>query len=308
VSCGRVFAAATVVLVLTVSAACGGSGSHTAPDDALHDDAISVGSFNFAESELLAEIYAQALEHAGFTVERQLRVGPRELVSPALSSGLVELVPEYAGTALQFLSLGSERPSADTSATHLALLGAAAQHGLVALDPAPAQNTNEFVVTHAVAQRHGLRALSDLATTSSELTFGGPPECPTRPLCLAGLRTVYGASFRAVVALDAGGPLTHEAISEGYVDVALMFSTDPGIGREGLLALDDDLDLQPAENVTPLVHGEVVRRFGPSLVATIDDVSSRLTTEDLRGLNASIDAGDQITDVAARWLAAQGLR
>jgi osmoprotectant transport system substrate-binding protein len=294
--------------MLTVGAACGGSGSSTAPDDALHDDAISVGSFNFAESELLAEIYALALEHAGFTVERQLRVGPRELVSPALSSGLVELVPEYAGTALQFLSLGSERPSADTATTHLALLGAAAQHGLVALDPAPAQNANEFVVTHAVAQRHGLRALSDLAASSSELTFGGPPECPTRPLCLAGLRQVYGASFRAVVALDAGGPLTHEAIAEGYVDVALMFSTDPGIGREGLVALEDDLDLQPAENVTPLVHGEAIRRFGPSLVATIDEVSSRLTTEELRELNASIDGGDRIVDVAARWLAAQGLR
>jgi osmoprotectant transport system substrate-binding protein len=294
--------------MIVACAACGGSSSDGSTRDALNDDAISVGSFNFAESELLAELYAQSLEHAGYTVERELRIGPRELVSPALTTGLVELVPEYAGTALQFLSLGTERPSADPAVTHNALLGAAAQHGLVALDPAPAQNANEFVVTRAIAQRHSLRTVSDLAAASWQLTFGGPPECRSRPLCLEGLRRVYGASFREVVPLDAGGPLTHEAIGDGYVDAALMFSTDPAIRREGLVALQDDLNLQPAENITPLVRLDIVQRFGPALVAAIDAVSHRLTTEDLRELNEAVEGGTPVADAAAKWLSDEGLR
>lgn len=292
------------LLVATTSC---GSGSGDAEPSALGDDAVSIGSFNFSESELLAELYAQAIERAGFPVRRQFGIGPRELVSPALASGLVELVPEYAGTALQFLSLGAESPSADPSTTHTALLTTAAQRGLVALDPAPAQNANEFVVTRDLAQRLALHDLSDLSAAAGDLTFGGPPECPTRPLCLAGLRRVYGISFETIVSLDAGGPMTQEALSEDYVDVALMFSTDPAIESQGLVALRDDLNLQPAENVTPLAHADVLEQFGPDLVAVIDSVSRRLTTRDLRDLNARIGAGTPVADAASAWLDAQGL-
>src|SRR5215207_9021015 len=211
---------------------------------------VTVASFDFAESRLLAEIYAGALERAGVPVRRRLGLGPRELLAPALVSGLVDVVPEYAGTAVQFLSLGRAVPEPDVTATHAALVGALDGSPAQALAPAPAQDANAFVVRRAVADRLGLATLSDVQGAARRLTFGGPPECATRPLCLDGLRDVYGIKFAEVVALDAGGPLTRQALATGIVDVALLFSTDPAIVDDDLVELVDDRALQPAENVT----------------------------------------------------------
>jgi osmoprotectant transport system substrate-binding protein len=286
------------------------SSTEPAPETALGDAAITVGSFNFAESEVVAEIYSQALESEGFAVERKFGLGPRELVAPALAQGLIEVVPEYAGTALQFVSLGEGTATADTRTTHDELVDALerAGNGVIALAPAPAEDANSFVVTQATADEHHIRALSDLAARSDSLTFGGPPECASRPLCLAGLEQVYGIRFGNVLRLDTGGPLTRQALLGDYVDVALLLSTDPAIEVGHLVELIDDRNLQPAENVTPLVRREVIDRFGSGVADRLNAVSARLSTFDLRSLNAELaNQGATLHDVAARWLRAERL-
>ena len=266
------------------------------------EEPITVASFDFTESRLLAEIYAQALERSGLRVRRAFGLGPRELVAPALREGLVDVVPEYAGTAVQFLSVGRAHPEADAAVTHAALTHALQGTVAQALAPAPAQDANAFVVRREVAQRLGLTRMSDLRGVARQLTFGGPPECATRPLCLDGLQKVYGIQFAEVVPLDAGGRLTHQALDSGIVDVALLFSTDPAVGAGDLVELVDDRALQPAENVTPIVRRDAVDRSGTRLVAALDAVSGRLDTDTLRGLNAGVDATGSIRSTATRWL------
>jgi osmoprotectant transport system substrate-binding protein len=262
-----------------------------------------VASFDFAESEVLAEIYSQALEGRGVAVRRAFHLGPREFVAPALAAGMVELVPEYAGTAVQFRSIGATVPPQDASRTHDALVARLDGTRVRALAAAPAQDTNTFVMRRALAEREGVRKLSDLAVTAPRLTLAGPPECPTRPACLSGLEKTYGLRFQEFVPLDAGGPLTREALKNGNVDVAMLFTTDPAIEDDDIVELADDRGLQPAENVTPLVRQEVVDRWGAMVVEAIDDVSRRLTTDALRQLNARVATGTPVNVVAAEWLA-----
>lgn len=291
----------TAALVAVLFAGCTSSrqqpGASPGPDDT-----VTVASFDFAESRLLAELYSQALEAGGYKVRRAFDLGPREFVAPALVGGLVDLVPEYAGTALQFVSLGAVQPGANAEETHEALARGLKEKDVTVLLPAPAQDANTFVVSRRVADRLGLRTLSDVARVGAQLTFGGPPECSARPLCLLGLARVYGIRFREVVPLDAGGPLTRQALGNGVVDVALLFTTDPAVGGPDLVELVDDRGLQPAENVTPLVRTELLDRAGPRLAGAIDAVSRRLTTDDLRQLNTLVAGGADVADVAGTWL------
>lgn len=134
------------------------------------------------------------------------------------------------------------------------------------------------------------------------MTFGGPTECPSRPLCLGGLRSVYGLSFAEFVPLDASGPLTVAAFHSGQIDVGLLFTTDGTIDAEGFVPLRDDRHLQPAENVTPIVRPEVLAAFGPRLADVVNAVSAALTTTDLRAMNAAVDGGASPTAIARTWL------
>jgi len=245
---------------------------------------ISVGSFDFPESVLLAEIYGQALAARGYPVRILPNLGPRELVDPALMKGPLQLVPEYAGSALEFATLGR------LSAT------------------AAAQNTNAIVVTAATAARYGLRSITDLARVAPRLVFGGPPECPERAYCLQGLRRAYGLHFKAFIALDAGGPLTLQALRAGDIGVALLFTTDPNISARHLVVLADDRALQPAENITPVVRRDVVAPYGTRMLTLINAVSARLTTGSLRSLEAQVVLdGRRPRSVAEAWLRAQVL-
>lgn len=287
-----------------------GSCTTTAPrrTSAVGDDAIIVASFNFAESVILAEIYAQALEGGGFKVDRQLDLGTRELVEPALERGLVEFVPEYSGSALTFVTKGEAAATADEQTTYRDLRSALGGRGIIALAPAPAQNKNGVVATAETARRLDLTTISDLAPAASQLVFGGPPECPERPLCLLGLESTYGLKFREFIPLDSGGPLTVQALAQGQVDVGLLFTTDGAIDTNSFVLLEDDRLLQPAENVTPVVHREVVDRFGDELTRLVNAVSAELTTDDLRKLNARVSIeGERARDVAAGWLAEHDL-
>jgi osmoprotectant transport system substrate-binding protein len=304
----RFRAALAGALVLGTLVGCGSGADDRASHDALSDDAITVGSFDFPESQLLAEIYSQALERGGYHVERAFALGPRELVGPALETGMLELVPEYAGTAMQYFSLGKVKPVNDVGAMHDALATVLDRVGIVALEPAPAQDSNVFVVTTRTAGRLNLRRISDLAPHAGSLTIGGPPECEIRPLCLVGLHSVYGLTFEDFVPLGAGGALAGQALRENQVDVALLFSTAPGLANQGLVVLNDDRNLQPAENITPLVRSEVVERWGPELVDRVNAVSRHLTTVGLQGLNERLVDGESIALVAADFLDEQGLR
>ncbi|MCU1430214.1 MAG: L-proline glycine betaine binding transporter protein ProX [Actinomycetia bacterium] len=307
----RTFAVLCLTVILAALVACSSTSSQSASPNvskALRDDSITVGSFDFAESHVLAEIYSKALEGGGYHVRRAFDLGPREFVAPALSRGLIEFVPEYAGTALHFSSLGLRSATSNVRATHDSLVRTLEKSHVTALAPAPAQDANTFVVTRATAAHDGLRTLSDVANVAHDLTFGGPPECPSRPQCLAGLEQVYGLKFKEFVRLDAGGPVTRQALKDGYVDVALLFTTDPSIKRDGLVELIDDRDLQPAENVIPLVRTEVVDHFGPGLVALVNAVSTRITTAVLSDLNAQVESGKSDAAVAATWLNEESLR
>jgi osmoprotectant transport system substrate-binding protein len=303
---GAWFLAVACIGILLVSA-CAFDPQASRSASVLVDDAITVGSFDFPESELLAEIYALALEDRGFEVERMAGIGPREVVQPALAAGLLEFVPEYSGTALQFVTLGKSKPVPDVDTTHDALVKALAGGPLVALEPSPAQDKNAFVVTRETADKYRLEAISDLREVAPKLTFGGPPECPTRPFCLPGLEKVYGLRFGSFISLDAGGPLTHDALQNDYVDVALLFTTDPQLVGGNLVELIDDRRLQPAENVTPVVRREVIVRGGPELKAVVNHVSGQITTATLRQLTARAAAGIDVSRVAREWITAQDL-
>jgi osmoprotectant transport system substrate-binding protein len=269
---------------------------------------ITVGSFDFPESVLLAEIYGQALAEDNFPVRILPDLGSRELVDSALMSGLVQLVPEYAGSALEFFSLGRLSATSDAAAASRALTGSVAGRGLVPASPAPAQDANAIVVTAATAARYGLRSIADLARLAPGLMFGGPPECPGRAYCLPGLKRVYGLRFKAFIPLDAGGPLTLQALEEGDIGVALLFTTDPDIPARHLVVLADDRGLQPAENITPVVRRDVIARYGPNLLAALNAVSALLDTGELRALDAQVElAGQDPRLVAGRWLRAHGL-
>lgn len=289
-----------IVVVALLGACTRGSGP-TGGSAVLTDGAITVGSFDFPESELLAEIYAQSLARAGFSVDRNFDLGPRELVLPAMQRGLVELVPEYQGSALEFLG---GVPSADASATQTALLAALAARGLRGLPAAPAQDQNAFVVTDSTARRLHLRELSDLATTGGTLRLGGPEECADRRLCMRGLEDVYGIRFASFVPLDTGGPLTVQALRQGFVDVGLLFTSSAALEGGDLLELTDDRRLEPSEHIVPVIRPELLQRFGGGVARALATVTSPLTTGDLRRMNAEVQSGRSIAEVAAAWVAA----
>ena len=270
-------------------------------------DALVVASFNFPESELVAELYAQVLEAGGVPVQRQLGLGPRELVLPALEQGLVDLVPEYAGSALAAVDGDREVRLQDSTAVLRALRSELATMGLRALAAASAQNQNGLVVTGATAAAQDLRVVSDLAGLAHDLTLGGPPECPGRPYCLRGLDQVYGLQFGGFVGFE-GQDRARRALEDGVVDVAVMFTTDGRLAGDGLVLLDDDRALQPVENIVPVVRVEAVDRYGDRVARQLREVSARLTTTNLRFLNwrVSVARGD-IAAEARGWLLRHGL-
>jgi osmoprotectant transport system substrate-binding protein len=269
---------------------------------------ITVGSFDFPESVLLAYLYADVLAGRGYPIRVLPDLGTRELVDPALMAGLIQLVPEYSGSALEFASLGRVHATANVSVTDAALARSVASRGLVTGRQAAAQDGNAIVVTAATAARYRLRTIADLARVAHRLVFGGPPECPERLYCLPGLRLRYGLRFREFVPLDAGGPLTRQALAAGDINVALLFTTDPAIRARHLVVLADNHDLQPAENIVPVLRRAAVRRYGPGLLAAVNILSARLSTAVLTGLDAQVEQdGRAPRAVAQRWVRAQGL-
>lgn len=268
---------------------------------------VVVTSFNFTESSLLAEIYAQSLEHAGIPVRRDFDLGPREIVRAALHRGLADLVPEYLGSALAGAdphAVVSHRPAAALLAD---LRRAAARWGLTVLRPAAATDQNGFAVLKSTAARLQLHTLSDLARVSRSLVLGGGTECPTRPFCLPGLRRVYGIRFRRFVAFD-DEQQRATALEQGVIDVEVTFTTDPRLADGSMVLLRDDRGLQPAESVVPIVTDRVVREYGSRLTGAVNAVSGTLDSRSLRFLNWRVAvAGKDPRAEAHNWLQRHGL-
>jgi osmoprotectant transport system substrate-binding protein len=269
---------------------------------------ITVGSFDFPESVLLAYLYAGALSARGYPVRVLPDLGARELVDPALMTGLIQLVPEYTGSALEFVSLSQVHATADVASTARTLERWMGKRGIMVARPAAAQDNNAIVVTAATAARYRLHTVSDLAAVAPGLIFGGPPECPERPYCLPGLRRTYGLRFRAFIGLDAGGQLTRQALQAGDISTALLFTTDPTIRDQHLVVLADNRGLQPAENVVPVLRDATAERYGTGLLAALNAVSARLSTTALTALDAQVELDNHAPHaVAERWLRDQRL-
>lgn len=285
----------TAALVTSVLVACG-SGSSTS--GVSEPEGLRVAAFDFAESELLAELYAQAIEGRGIPVDRLGAVGPREIVAPALQLGHVDLVVEYVGTAARHHG-ASGGGIAD-------LRDAIAPSGLLALEPSSARDTNVLVVTWRTADAHDLSRVSDLAPLAPDLRFGGPVECPERPLCLRGLDDVYGIRFGEFVP-QLSLQTTAAALERDEIDVGLLFSTSAVLVDGPFVVLEDDRGLQPADDVVPVVRADALERWGPEVRAASDAVSAQLSTGDLRALNRRVEEGDPVPEVAADWLADRSL-
>lgn len=282
----------------------GGDAAADGTDDAERGSVV-VGSTNFSEQEIVASMYAAVLADAGYDVEERYQLGSREVVFPALQNGDIDLYPEYVGTALEFLTGGAGEATSDTEATTERLREELADDGIVALEPAEAEDKNALVVTAETAEELGLSAVSDLEGRAQELVLGGPPECPQRPLCLPGYQEVYGLEFQEFVPLDAGGPLTTAALDSGDIDVAVMFSTQGVIAERGWVLLEDDQGLQPAENLIPVIREDVLT---DEIRELLDGIAAVLTTEDLTELNRQVDVeGEEPADVAEGYLREQGL-
>jgi osmoprotectant transport system substrate-binding protein len=274
--------------------------------------AVVVGAFGFGESKILANIYAGVLKKAGYDASVK-ELTNREVVEPALEKGDVQVVPEYLATLTEFLNAkvnGANPPaqaSGDVDKTLAALTALATPLGLTPLTPSAAADQNAFAVPADFATAHNLKSLSDLATYSktNAVRLGGPPECPKRAFCQLGLEKTYGAVFSSFTSLDAGGPLTKQALKQGKIDIGLVFSSDGGVASFNLTVLDDDKKLQNADNVVPVVKSDLV---SDDLKAALNGVSAVLTTADLVAMNKAVDIDRKDpAAVAQEWLTSKGL-
>ncbi len=301
-------APAILALVLAIVVAVGGctgrSGSPVRPEDPRRP-VIRVASFDFVESQILGELYGQSLAQGGYPVEMVLAVGPRETAVPSLQQGKVDLVPEYLGSALDFLHRGERVATADAARTHALLAQAFRASGVAVPAYAPAEDQNGIAVTEQTAAAHRLERISDLAPLASRLTFGGPPECPQRLLCLNGLRTVYGLAFKQFVPMPSF-TVTAAALQQHEIDAGMIVTTDGNLAISGLVLLDDDRHLQPAENVVPVIRDRIIAAYGTRLTRLLNQVTAQLTTKDLIGLNRRAEQGEQPHAVAADWLRRHG--
>lgn len=267
---------------------------------------IIIGSAGFYEAQLMAEIYAQALEDNGYTVERKLGIGPRDTTQPAIESGEIDFQPEYLGSLLTFLG---GTASGDPDESFAELETALADVGLTALEFAPAQDQNAFVVRQETADEYELTAMSDLADAATELVWGLPPECETNELCSGALEQ-YGIGFDDIqieeyAACDAPAA---QALNDGVVDIAQLCSTQPDIERFNFVVLEDDLQTQPAENIVPVVRTEWLESAPDDFADIINAVSAAMDTETLTslGVQVAVDQED-VADVAEQWLVDNGL-
>lgn len=289
-------------LALALTACASANPMASSSTSASTSNAIVVGSANFPESELLADIYAGALKAKGVTVTTKVNIGTRETYVPALKNGEINVIPEYTGAFALYLNKAAV---VTDGATSLASLKAALPDTLTALDPSKAEDKDSVAVTAATAAQYNLKSIGDLAPVASQLVLGGPPEWATRANGVQGLKSVYGLTFKEFKPLDTAGPLTVTALKNGQVQAANLFTTDPSIKANGFVVLDDPLNLFGAQNVIPVMTKSLAT---PTVTAALNGVSAKLDTDTLATLVTKVVVDKQdASKVADEWLKAQGL-
>ncbi|WP_279328048.1 ABC transporter substrate-binding protein [Streptomyces sp. OS603R] len=301
---------AAAVALATAAALLTGCSSGDTSDNPLDGDkaeagTVVVGSNNFAESTLLADIYGEALRAKGLKVSYKHNIGSRETTYGLMKNGSVTVLPEYNGSLLAYLDEKAEQTSAD--AVNEAVK-AKLDKQLTLLESSPAEDKDSVALNAATAKKYGLTAestLADLKEAAPELVIGGSPEFQTRQQGLKGLEAVYGLTFKSFKALDAGGPLTQAALAQNEVQAADVFTTDPTIVKEKFVVLKDPENLFGYANVTPLVRKDGLPQEG---VEALNAVSAKLDTKTLLDLDAQVqlEKKDPL-DVAKAWLKSAGL-
>ena len=284
-------------------------GAITAPPGDSHQ--LSVGSAGFTESELLAQMYAALLADAGYRTDL-LTVGNRELYEPALESGQIDVVPEYAATFADWLQAKAKGPKAtpvaspDTGATMAALRKLARPRGLTVLAAGRAVDQNAFAVSASYAAKHHLTTLSDLGRAKLPVRLAAGDECVQRPFCAPGLKKTYGIDITAVDPKGVGTTPAKQAVQNGKDQMVLTTSTDATLDAFGLVLLADDKKLQNADNVVPVVNR--ARAGSAKVAAALNRLNAVLTTTDLAQLNEQVDSWRRLpADVARSYLRSKGL-
>jgi osmoprotectant transport system substrate-binding protein len=296
---------AIVVVLALVAGACGSGGSSKKNNATATTKAkanITVSSANFPENEMLADMYAAVLKKAGYGVTLKLKLGSREIYEPALESGQIDFIPEYAGNYLSFLDKTVGSLSVEDTVTQLRQK--LAPKGITVLDASKATDADAIAVTKDFATKNNLKKISDLKNVTTPMTFGGPPECETRVTCKLGLEQVYGlkVNFRAT---DADGPLTRAALDNGQVQLARVFTADADLKTKNYVVLEDDKNYQQAGNVVPVIRSDKLDDEARTL---INKVSAALTTDALIDLNKSVQVDKEDPQVAAeKFLKDKGL-
>jgi osmoprotectant transport system substrate-binding protein len=307
----RLAATAVAVSAALALSACGGGGDPLANSGSgqsgssggTPSQTVVVGSGNFTESQILAEIYAQALQAKNITVDKKLNIGSRETYIPALQDGSIDLLPEYTGTLLQYINKSATETEPDAV---YSALQKAVPATLTVLDKAAAEDKDAIVVTQETAAKYNAKTIEDLAPKCGEIVFGGPSEFQQRPDGIPGLAKTYNCNFKSYQSLDAGGPLTVGALKNGDVQAADIFTTDASIPANNFVVLEDPKSNFAAQNIVPLLNKA---KATPEVSAALNAVTAKLTTEELTALNAEAasDTKPSPETVAKNWLSKQGL-
>ena len=263
-----------------------------------------VGSANFPEDELLAQIYVDALQGKGVKVTPKFNIGAREVYYPEIEKGAITIIPEYNG-ALLTTSVDPTSTAASTEEVNAALK-AKLPSSLEILNSSSAQDKDSITVTQATATKDHLTSISDLSPYAKDFVIGGPPEFKTRADGLVGLQKVYGLTFKSFSPLDESGPITIAALSSGKVQAADIFTTTPQIVTDHFVSLSDPKNMFAAQNITPLVYKSGVNS---TIVSTLNAVSAALTTNALLQMNKALTVDHaSYTQVASGFLSQEGLK
>ena len=284
--------------------ACGTDSSPLEDDatsDASGDETIVIGSQDYYSNEIIAETYAQALENAGYDVDRQFRIGQREAYLPEIEAGEIDLFPEYSGPVLQYWEPDTEARLPDD--VYAALVDASPE-GLNILDQSPATDQDSYVITHEFADEWGIENVEDLSKVTDPMTLGANSEAESRPNGPKGLEETYGIEVGFAPIEDSGGPLTVKALKDGDVQLAIIYTADPSIESNNLVSLEDTKGLFLSSNVVPLASDKV----DDKAAEVINEVSAAMSPEDLVSLNnRSVTEQLPAADIAKDWLEEKGL-
>ncbi|WP_279193429.1 ABC transporter substrate-binding protein [Corynebacterium stationis] len=284
--------------------ACGTDSSPLEDDatsDASGDETIVIGSQDYYSNEIIAETYAQALENAGYDVDRQFRIGQREAYLPEIEAGEIDLFPEYSGPVLQYWEPDTEARLPDDV---FAALEEAAPEGLNVLDQSPATDQDSYVITQEFADEWGIENVEDLDKVTEPMTLGANSEAESRPNGPKGLEETYGIEVGFAPIEDSGGPLTVKALKDDDVQLAIIYTADPSIESNNLVSLEDTKGLFLSSNVVPLASDKV----DDKAAEVINEVSAAMSPEDLVSLNnRSVTEQLPAADIAKDWLEEKGL-